>query len=119
MAKMTTCEDVGAGGFRVVTLRGEIDAFTAPTLRLEFERLIEESAAVSTFVIDLEGVTFLDSSALGALVGALRLVRAKGAALRVVEPHGAAKRIFAQTGLDAVLALYPTRELALSREATG
>ncbi|MEO5634622.1 STAS domain-containing protein [Gaiella sp.] len=117
---MMTFEDVGAsGGIRVVTLGGEIDAFTAPSLRLEFERLIKESSAVSTFVIDLEGVTFLDSSALGALVGALRLLRVQGATLRVVEPHGAAKRIFAQTGLDAVFALYPTRELALSRGETG
>jgi len=114
---MTTSEDVG--GFRVVTLRGEIDAFTAPSLRLEFERLIEEASALSIFVIDLAAVTFLDSSALGALVGALRLLRARGATLRVVEPEGAVKRIFAQTGLDAVLALYPTRELALSRGVTG
>jgi anti-sigma B factor antagonist len=123
MATMTTCEDVeaDAGGIRVVTLRGEIDAFTAPSLRLELERHIEESAAVSSsvFVIDLAGVTFLDSSALGALVGALRLLRERGATLRVVEPEGAAKRIFAQTGLDAVLTLYPTRELALSRGETG
>jgi len=112
MAKMTTCEDLN--GFRIVTLRGEIDAFTAPTLRLELARLIEESSANSTFVIDLVKVTFLDSSTLGALVGALRLLRERGNSLRVVEPEGAAARIFAQTGLDAVLALYPTRESALS-----
>ena len=71
---------------------------------------------LSTFVIDLAGVTFLDSSALGAIVGALRLLRARGSALRVVEPQGATARIFSQTGLDAVLALYPTRESALSAE---
>jgi len=116
---MTTFEDVGAGGFRVVTLRGEIDAFSAPSLRLEFERLIAESPPISIFVVDLAGVTFLDSSALGALVGALRLLRARGATLRVVEPQGAAKRIFPQTGLDAVLALYPTRELALKSGESG
>ena len=117
MAKMTTHEDLN--GFRIVTLRGEIDAFTAPALRLELERLIEGSASASTFVIDLAEVTFLDSSTLGALVGALRLLRGRGTTLRVVEPEGVAARIFAQTGLDAVLALYPTRELALSSGATG
>lgn len=117
MAKMTTCEDLN--GFRIVTLRGEIDAFTAPALRLEFERLIEEAANVSTFVIDLEKVTFLDSSTLGALVGALRLLRGRGTPLRVIEPEGAAARIFAQTGLDAVLELYPTRALALSSGEIG
>jgi anti-sigma B factor antagonist len=114
MAKMTICEDLG--GCRVVTLRGEIDAFTAPALRLDLEQYIDESASISTFVIDLASVTFLDSSALGAIVGALRLLRARGMALRVVEPQGATARIFAQTGLDSVIALYPTRELALSAE---
>ena len=109
---MTTCENLS--GCRIVTLRGEIDAFTAPALRLDLERHIEEPAAISTLVIDLAGVTFLDSSALGAIVGALRLLRARGATLRVVEPQGAAARIFAQTGLDAVIALYPSRESALS-----
>lgn len=114
---MTACEDLG--DVRVVTLRGEIDAFTAPALRLELERLIDESAPIPIFVIDLAGVTFLDSSALGAVVGALRLLRERGAALRVVEPHGAAARIFSQTGLDTVIALYPTRESALSRAENG
>ena len=107
---MTTFEDLHSS--RIVTLRGEVDAFTAPALRLDLEQLIE-SAIVSTFVIDLAGVTFLDSSALGAFVGALRLLRERGATLRVVEPQGAAGRIFAHTGLDEVLDLYPTRELAL------
>lgn len=111
---MTACEDIG--GIRVITVRGEIDAYTAPALRLELDRLIQESALMSACVIDLTGVTFLDSSALGVLVGALRLLRGRGAALRIVEPETAAARIFTQTGLDAVLELYPTRELALSAE---
>jgi len=116
MVKMTPFEDLRSS--RIVTLHGEVDAFTAPALRLELERLIE-SATVSTFVIDLAAVTFLDSSALGAFVGALRLLRERGATLRIVEPQGAAARIFAHTGLDEVLALYPTRELALKSGESG
>jgi anti-sigma B factor antagonist len=112
MAGMTACEDLG--DIRIVTLRGEIDAYTSPELRLDLERLIENSTMLSIFVIDLSEVTFLDSSALGALVGALRLLREHGTMLRIVEPQNAASRIFAQTGLDAVLALYPSRELALN-----
>ena len=109
---MTNYEDLS--DVRIVTVRGEIDAHSAPALRLELEQSIKGSAIMSTFVIDLAAVTFLDSSALGVLVGAFRLLRERGVGLRIVEPRNAASRIFAQTGLDTVLALYPTRELALT-----
>ena len=61
-------------------------------------------------VIDLAAVTFLDSSVLGALVGALRRLRERGGTLRIVRPANAAARIFELTGLDAVLDLYADRE---------
>ena len=65
-------------------------------------------------VVDLEAVTFLDSSALGALVGVLRRLRERDGQLRIVQPRTAAARIFELTGLDAVLDLYPDRAAALS-----
>lgn len=101
------------GDICVVTLNGEIDAYTTPALRLDLRRLSEDTA-VATLLIDLSSVTFLDSSALGAIVGALRLLRERGAGLRIVQPRTAAGRIFVQTGLDAVLELHSTREQALS-----
>lgn len=111
MGPVTAVEYLGSTC--VITLRGDIDAFTTPGLRLDLRRLGAD-AAVSMLVLDLRAVTFLDSSALGAFVGALRLVRERGALLRIVQPRTAAARIFAQTGLDAVLELHPTREQALS-----
>ena len=97
----------------VVTPHGEIDAFTAPELRLELRRLIEVDGA-HTVVVDLTVVTFLDSSALGTLVGALRRLRERDGNLRIVRPASTADRIFALTGLDTVLDLYSTRRDAVS-----
>ncbi len=108
---MTTIEQVGEA--HVVILHGEIDAFTSPSLRDDLRRLVEEMGALIV-VVDLAAVTFLDSSALGALVGVFRRLRERGGQLRIVEPRTAASRIFELTGLDAVLDLYPDREAALS-----
>jgi anti-sigma B factor antagonist len=108
---LTTIETVGDA--HVVVLRGEIDAFTAPSLRGDLRRLVEETGALIV-VVDLEAVTFLDSSGLGALVGVFRRLRERGGHLRIVPPRTAASRIFELTGLDAVLELYPDREAALS-----
>lgn len=101
------------GDAYVVTLQGEIDAYASPALRRDLRDLIDD-VGVSIVVIDLSAVTFLDSSALGTLVGVLRRLRERDGGLRIVEPRTAAARIFALTGLDAVLELYPTCEAALS-----
>ncbi len=114
METVTTIEQLGDA--YVVTLRGEIDAYTAPALRLDLRRLIEDEGAL-TLVIDLTAVTFLDSTALGALVGALRRLRERNGRLRIVRPQAAAARIFELTGLDTVLELYPERDAALNAES--
>jgi anti-sigma B factor antagonist len=107
----TRIDDIG--GISVVTLRGEIDAFSAPSLREDLRVLVEERG-VRTLVIDLSAVTFLDSSGLGAIVGTLRRLRERDGQLHVVQPDSAASRIFEHTGLDGVLDLYTEREAALS-----
>jgi len=113
MTSQTTIEEVGDA--HLVVLHGEIDAFTAPSLRDDLHRLVEEMGA-TTVVVDLFAVTFLDSSALGALVGLFRRLRERDGRLRIVEPRSAASRIFVLTGLDAVLDLYPDRESALEAD---
>lgn len=102
-----------SGDTCVVTLAGEIDAYAAPSLRLDLRGVVEERGA-STVVVDLAGVTFLDSSALGAVVGLLRRVRERSGRLLIVLPQGHAARIFELTGLDQILDLYPDREAALN-----
>ena len=114
MAPATTIEQFGEA--YVVTLGGEIDAYNAPALRLDLRRLIEDVGA-STIVVDLAAVTFLDSTALGVLVGALRRLRERNGRLRIVRPQATAARIFELTGLDTVLEFYPERDAALNAES--
>ena len=111
--QVTTIEELE--GVFVVTLGGEIDAFSAPSLREDLRRLVEEKAAL-VVVIDLGAVTFMDSSALGAIVSVLRRLRERGGELRIVQPRTAASRIFELTGLDAVLDLYDELSDAINGE---
>lgn len=86
---------------QVVRLEGELDAYVAPELR-ERLRLAIDAAPGGELVVDLTQVTFLDSTILGALVGALRSMRASGGELRLVYPPHPAIRIFELTGLDTL-----------------
>lgn len=97
----------------VLTARGELDAYAAPDIRASFE----EAAARPVVVADLEAVSFLDSTALGAVVKATRELAEHGARVRVVLPRGTARRIFEITTLDRVLPLAASRTQALDELA--
>jgi len=96
-----------------VSLSGELDAYDAPALRDTFATLIRDHPG-ATVVLDLASVTFLDSTALGTIVGLLRRVRESGGELRVVLPETPARRIFEVTALERVLDVWPTRAAALA-----
>lgn len=84
-----------------VRIRGELDLSTSPELG---EALGREIAAGKSVVLDLSGVTFIDSTGLNTLIRALRSCEANGGALRLRPDLPAqVSRVFQITGLDAVL----------------
>lgn len=102
-----------SNGCCVVVAGGEIDAHTAPRLRERIHEVLAEPG-IDHLVIDLSNATFLDSSALGVLVGALKRMREVDGRFDIVLPTSPLRRIFEITALDRVLALHETRAEALS-----
>jgi anti-sigma B factor antagonist len=94
----------------VVRATGELDAYAAPDLSGTLGDLSGEPRILA----DLRAVSFLDSTALGVLVRAVRKFDASGSRVRVVLPTGPARRIFEITTLDRVLPVAATREEALA-----
>jgi anti-sigma B factor antagonist len=106
-----TEHQVDGRGIQVIKVAGEIDVATSPSLR---ERLQSAGgAAVPVQVVDLLDVTFLDSTGLGVLVGALKRRREAEGSLRLVISESRILRIFEITGLIDVFSIYPTVEEAL------
>jgi anti-sigma B factor antagonist len=89
---------------------GELDAYGAPDLRKAFAELTEASCVV----VDLSAVSFLDSTALGVVVRAVREIAKRGHEARVVLPRGTARRIFELTTLDRVLPVAESRAQAVA-----
>lgn len=94
----------------VITVSGEIDVATAPQLREALHGVIARGEA--TVVLDLLGVTFLDSTALGVLVGALKRCRELGGELHVVVADPRIVKIFEITGLTSVFSIADSLESA-------
>lgn len=95
----------------VVTVSGEIDVATAPSLRDRLQSRVAGGDA--TIVVDLLGVSFLDSTALGVLVGALKRCREAGGDLRLVIAEPRLLKLFEITGLTDVFSIHPTVDDAL------
>jgi anti-sigma B factor antagonist len=102
-------------GVAVVHASGELDAYCAPDL----ERVVGELRGHERVVLDLERVSFLDSTALGLLVRCVREVDDRQGAVRVALPLGTARRIFEITTLDRVLPVSSSYSAALAEVAEG
>jgi anti-sigma B factor antagonist len=99
-----------AGTAAVIATDGELDMATAPALKrrlLEFLRGTDDGVGV-----DLTKVTFIDSTAVGVLVGTQRALP-RGRRLALVCANPDVLRIFEITGLDGAFAIYSTVEEAL------
>jgi anti-sigma B factor antagonist len=100
------------GGRHVIAVSGEIDLYTAPDLKAVLSQVIEEGA--TGVVIDLSGTTFLDSTGLGVLIGALKRLRSRDGALAVVNVDDSIARTFEITGLDQIFVIRGSRDEALA-----
>ena len=95
-----------------ITLRGEVDVYTAPKLK---EKLVENiEGGCANVVVDLDAVTFIDSSGLGVLVSALRRARERDGSVRIVCTRENILKIFRITGLDKVFPVFS--DVAEARE---
>lgn len=90
-----TTED--AEGGRVVKVTGELDLASAPTLA---EKISASPVSGESVTLDLSGVTFIDSSALRALVVAGRELADAGAKLLIGPRSAVVDRVLAVTQLD-------------------
>lgn len=95
-----TIDDHIEGDRAVLTVSGEVDVYTAPTLREHILTAIGEGA--STVVVDLSKVAFMDSTGLGVMVGALKRLRQSEGRLVVVCDSEPVLKIFSVTGLTDV-----------------
>jgi anti-sigma B factor antagonist len=95
----------------VCEVEGELDLSTAPRLKWLLVDALE--AGHSRIVLDLSGVTFIDSTALGVLVSVKRRLGDSGR-LAIVCARPNVLKIFEFAGVDGAFAIFPTLEDALA-----
>lgn len=105
-------EKTRRGQASVLTLRGEIDVYTAPRLREAIVDLVDEG--ISSIVVDMQQVDFLDSTGLGVLVEGLKRVKTREGNLSIVITQDKLLKIFDITGLSKAFAIRGSVDEALA-----
>src|SRR3954447_18326189 len=101
----------------VVKPAGEIDALTAPQLGSTLLGLADDGK--TGVVVDLSHVTFIDSTAIGVILNALRALAARSGHLVLVCPNKRPPKPFEVTGLPSRLPITRTLEDALGSLAAA
>ena len=103
------------GHVQLFSLGGSLDIATSPSLRAALMEAADREK--HEIVVDLSQLEFLDSTGLGALIGAHKRATEHGGAVRLVAHEGQILRLLRITGLLDVFAVYPSVEAALADDA--
>jgi anti-sigma B factor antagonist len=99
------------GHTSVIAVEGELDLSTAPQLKWTLVDALD--AGHSQIVLDLSRSTFMDSTALGVLIGFNRSLDV-GTRLAIACPRATVLNIFELSGMDGAFAIFPTLGDALA-----
>src|SRR4051812_19193513 len=92
--------DAGDGVY-VVGVRGELDTHTAPELDLELGDLLARGA--ERLIVDLSGVTFIDSTSVAVIAGAANAMETRSGRLLLVNDRPSTAKVLQITGVDRVV----------------
>jgi anti-anti-sigma factor len=100
------------GSRAVLRVRERLDLLSAAPVRQAVADLLARGR--THVVIDLAGVSFMDSSGVGALVGSLKLARKAGGELRIAGAAEQVREVLRLTTVDRVLRPYADVDEALA-----
>ena len=98
-------------GWVVIAVAGEIDVYTVPELRQELMRRADHDEA--RLLVDLRGVTFIDSSGLGVLINGFKHARSRGGELALVCNQRRILKVLEVTGLTNVFPIHDSMDAAV------
>ncbi|WP_435271129.1 STAS domain-containing protein [Streptomyces sp. 1222.5] len=100
----------------LVTLNGTLDHHTSAQLPASLHALLP--AARPAVLLDLSGLSFIDSTGLTCLLQVRRAVNDAGGAIDLIAPSPPVTRLLNLTGIDQVFPIHSDRSTAQARQAT-
>jgi anti-sigma B factor antagonist len=99
-------------GVTVVAPTGRLDVAGAPALKDAISEVVKNGPP--RVVLDMEGISFVDSTGLGSVIAALKQIRSSQGDLRLAAPNQQVRVVLELTTLDRVFPYFSTVEEALT-----
>src|SRR6266566_9138535 len=96
----------------VLPLEGEIDLHVSPNVVASLNGMIEKKP--KQLVVDLSGVTYIDSAGLAALIEGMQKVEAYGGKFALAGLQETVRSIFEISRLDQIFRIFPDVDAALA-----
>lgn len=98
----------------IIKIKGDIDHHTAEEIRDKSEKEFKRLNA-KNMIFNFEGVSFMDSSGIGMIIGRYKNIEKQGGNIAVCNVPESVKRIFNMSGLHKIIPCYDTQEEAMDK----
>lgn len=97
----------------VVRLIGELDHHSAEEVRTRIDDMLDKEG-YAKLILDFSGVTFMDSSGIGAVIGRYKKVALRNGKVCIASPKDSVKRVFELSGMFKIISVFDNVEQAVS-----
>ena len=89
-------------GMAIAVLKGEIDHHSAKSAREQLDSFIINMQP-DVLAMDMSGITFMDSSGIGLIMGRSKLMKECGGRLEVLNPQPYIRRVLRLAGIERIV----------------
>lgn len=100
-------------GVVILDIQGEIDLYNAPEIKDSIQKLIDQQKY--NIIINLEKVSYIDSSGIGALISSLSNLKKYQGGLKIINVFASVKKVFELTKLTSFFEIYDSEDEAVSK----
>lgn len=101
-----------SGEIVVFDINGEIDLYNAPEIKDKIKEEMNKNKV--NIVINLDKVSYIDSSGIGVLISSLSNLKKVGGALKLINVYASVRKVFELTKLTSFFDIYDGEADALA-----
>jgi anti-sigma B factor antagonist len=101
-----------SGEIIIMDINGEIDLYNAPDIKESIKGQIESGK--TNIIINLDKVSYIDSSGIGVLISSLSNLKKAGGSLKIINVYASVRKVFELTKLTSFFDIYDGEAEALS-----
>ena len=97
----------------ILDVNGEIDLYNAPEIKKSIKEYMDQGK--NKIIVNLEKVSYIDSSGIGVLISSLSQLKKVGGGLKIINVFDSVKKVFELTKLTSFFDIHPNEDDAIQK----